>query len=71
MQFYILPLSIVAKYQRMIKGNNQILFIQDKNENFVIQTGWIEDLIPEIDFTEFETIELTPEDFPKTKDFPN
>lgn len=71
MKFYIIPLSIVAKYQRMIIGNNQILFIQDKNENFVIQTGWIEDLIPQIDFREFETIELTPDDFPKLEGFPN
>lgn len=63
MRFYIIPTPIAIKYQGFQKENFAINFTETNKGIWVINLNCGEDIFTELDWSSFELIELTPEDF--------
>lgn len=64
MKYYIIiPIDIVAQWQRVERGNQSLYFTQIKNGDWVINTNCGEELFPEIPWNTYSQKTLTESDF--------
>ena len=63
MDFFIIPIEDVLKYQNSIEDIHKLEFRQLTDGRFAVNTS-VKDIWPQIDWSLFAIEELTPEDFP-------
>lgn len=63
MKYFIVPIQFVAEHQRRSEGERGLFFVQDNSGRWVINVE-VADVWPELDFSNFEIVTLTVEDFP-------
>lgn len=65
MKYYIIPIEIVALWQRVERASQSLYFQQTKDGRWVINVGCNEELFNEIEWSNFTQVTLKKTDFPE------